>query len=292
MSGFSAQWLSLREPHDRRARNPAVLDALARSFAGRDAVAVIDLGCGTGATLRVLTALLPRRQSWRLLDRDQALLAKARCQMSDVRDQTSDIRPPTPDLRHSASDLRPPTIAIATEAVDLAHGLEAALDWKADLVTMSALLDLVSAAWLDRLVGAVARRQVPLYAALNYDGRVALTPPSLHDDAVIAAVNSHQATDKGFGPALGPAAARAAPERLRGLGFAVIEGPSHWLFGPGDSAIQMAMLAGWAEAAGEIGVEAPVLADWLAERRAHVAAGRSIMWVGHMDFFASPMGRR
>jgi hypothetical protein len=194
-------------------------------------------------------------------------------------------------MRHPTSDIR-----IATEAVDLARGLEAALDWKADLVTMSALLDLVSAAWLDRLVGAVARHQLPLYAALNYDGRVALTPPSRHDEAVIAAVNRHQATDKGFGPALGPAAARAAPEQLRGLthglGFAVIEGASDWRFGAGDGDIQMAMLAGWAEAAGEIGVAPPVLAEWLAERRAHVAAGRSTMRVGHVDFFACPMVRR
>jgi hypothetical protein len=133
---------------------------------------------------------------------------------------------------------------------------------------------------------------VPLYAALNYDGRVALTPPSRHDEAVIAAVNRHQATDKGFGPALGPAAARAALERLRGLDFAVIEGASDWQLGTSDRDIQMAMLAGWAEAAGEIGVAAPVLAEWLAERRAHVAAGRSTMRVGHIDFFASPIVRR
>ncbi len=109
---------------------------------------------------------------------------------------------------------------------------------------------------------------------------------------MIAAVNRHQATDKGFGPALGPAAARAAPERLRGMGFAVIEGASDWQLGTSDRDIQMAMLAGWAEAAGEIGVVAPVLAEWLAERRAHVAAGRSTMRVGHVDFFASPMVRR
>jgi SAM-dependent methyltransferase len=277
MSGFSAEWLALRDLHDRRARNPAVLHALARAFAGRDAVAVVDLGCGTGATLRAVSAHLPRRQRWRLLDRDPALLAAASTAASGSLGICTEI-------------------AIATEEVDLARGLEAALDRNGDLdlLTMSALLDLVSAAWLDRLAGAVARRQVPLYAALNYDGRVALAPPSRHDEAVIAAVNRHQATDKGFGPALGPAAARAAPERLRGLGFAVIEGASDWQFDTFDRDIQMAMLAGWAEAAGEIGggAAAPVLAEWLAERRTHVAAGRSTMRVGHVDFFASPMVRR
>ncbi len=143
MSGFSAEWLTLREPHDRRARNPAVLDALARAFAGRDAIAVVDLGCGTGATLRAVSELLPRRQSWRLLDRDLALLAAA-------------------STAASASLALSAEIAIATEVVDLARGLEAALDGNGHLVTMSALLDLVSATWLDRLAGAVARRKVPL----------------------------------------------------------------------------------------------------------------------------------
>jgi len=52
VSGFSAEWLSLREPYDARARNRTVLDAVAAMVAGRTSVAVVDLACGTGATLR------------------------------------------------------------------------------------------------------------------------------------------------------------------------------------------------------------------------------------------------
>jgi len=275
MSGFSAEWLALREPYDRAARSRAVLDALQSAFAGAAAVAVTDLGCGTGATVRAIARLLPARQTWRLVDNDEALLARAKA-------------------------AAPAGAAVATAAIDLARHLDEAIGQAGgqaggevpDLVTTSALLDLVSSAWLDRLVAAMARLERPLYAALSYDGRVAMTPATRHDDTVIAAVNRHQLTDKGFGPALGPGAAAAAPGRLRGAGFAVVAGRSDWSFAPADRDIQAAMLDGWAAAAGEIGVAPSIVAEWLAERRDHLAAGRSHMRVGHVDVFARPTGRR
>ena len=75
---FSAGWLALREPYDKRARNAAVLDAVAAAFARAPAVAVVDLACGTGATLRAIAARCRARQSWRLVDNDLGLLARPR----------------------------------------------------------------------------------------------------------------------------------------------------------------------------------------------------------------------
>jgi Methyltransferase domain len=264
---FSAQWLALREPYDHAARNPAVLDAVRKTFAGAPAVRVADLGCGTGSTMRAVAPLLPARQDWRLVDSDAALL-------------------------EAAHDAAPATCEVTTAHIDLAADLGRALDQDTDLVTMSALLDLVSVDWLDRLVAILSITGRPLYAALSYDGRVDLTPASRHDRTVIAAVNRHQLTDKGFGPALGPGAAATAPERLRRCGFTIERGNSDWLFGAADRAIQLEMLAGWAGAAAEMGVAPGVLDDWLAERRAHVEAARSQMRVGHLDFFAAPIGTR
>ena len=264
---FSAQWLALREPYDQAARNPTVLDAVRKAFAGLPAVRVSDLGCGTGSTMRAVAPLLPERQDWRLLDNDAALL-------------------------EAAHDAAPPMCEVTTVLVDLATDLGQALGDETDLVTMSALLDLVSVQWLERLVTMLAISGRPLYAALSYDGRASLQPACRHDDTVIAAVNRHQLTDKGFGPALGPKAAATAPECLRRQGFAIQEGRSDWTFGPSDGDIQLEMLAGWAGAAAEIGVACDLLDDWLAERRAHVETGRSQMRVGHIDFFAAPIGRR
>jgi SAM-dependent methyltransferase len=270
MSGFSAEWLALREPHDARARNRDVLDAVAAAAAAAgSAIAVVDLACGTGATLRALASRLPARQDWRLVDNDLSLLARA------------------------ASGASARGVTVTRIPVDLTRDLEAALDGPIDLVTTSALLDLVSADWLDRLVVEVAARRLPLYAALSYDGRVAFDPADPLDAAVIAAVNRHQQTDKGFGPALGPGAAEAAIAGFKKANYAVVHGRSDWRLASRDHEIQRDMLAGWAGAAREIGaISLADAAAWLTRRRDLVAAGRSTIAVGHVDLFARPIGTR
>src|SRR4029077_15481524 len=62
---FSSAWLTLRAPYDRRARNAAVLDAVAAWAAERPSVAVVDLACWQGSTLRALSERLPQRHPWR-----------------------------------------------------------------------------------------------------------------------------------------------------------------------------------------------------------------------------------
>ena len=110
---------------------------------------------------------------------------------------------------------------------------------------------------------------------------------------MIDAVNAHQRTDKGFGPALGPAAAAAAIERFMALGYSVTQGTSDWVFAPKDVEIQTEVLTGWATAAREIGnIPIDDIIAWLARRRDHIAAGRSAVRVGHVDFFARPTTTR
>jgi hypothetical protein len=269
MSGFSAEWLKLREPHDFRARNPAVLDAVAAFLEPRSSVQIVDLASGTGSTLRALSPRLPARQNWTLIDNDFGLLTHAMA---------------TP----LAQD-----VAVMAVQIDLNCDLDVALDRAIDLVVMSALLDLASRTWLDRLVVAVAARAIPLYATLSYDGRTGFIPPDPFDAAVTAAVNAHQLTDKGFGPALGPAAAAFAIARFEALGYSVVHGTSDWVIRPDDRDMQTELLAGWANAVND--TEALALADttaWLTRRRESVADGRSSLHVGHVDFFAIPSATR
>jgi hypothetical protein len=261
---FSAEWLALREPFDVRARHRGVLRKTAAALAGRRFVTIVDLACGTGATMRALGPHLSMHQSWRLFDNDLSLLAKV-----------------------------PPAANMQVQALDLVRDLEAALDGPVDLVATSSLLDLVSVDWTERLVTEVAARKMPLYAALSYDGRVDFTPEDPLDATVIAAVNLHQRTDKGFGPALGPLAAPTAVECLQRVGYRVEQGPADWLLGESDLAMQEAMLSGWAAVASETGeISQDAAAGWLANRRSALGSNRSRIRVGHQDFLARPPATR
>jgi SAM-dependent methyltransferase len=265
MSGFSGEWLALREPYDVRARSRSVLEAVADAFRGQSALAIVDLACGTGATVRAIAPHLPPRQNWRLVDNDLGLLARA------------------------GALGEPPRRSVAARVVDLARDLELALEGPLDLITCSALLDLVSGEWLERLVVEAAARRLPVYAALSYDGQATLDPFDPLDADMVAAVNRHQRRNKGFGPALGPLSVTRAIERFEGLGYSTVQGRSDWVFEPGDGAIQNEILAGWAGAAAELGeLPAERIATWLTRRRELVADGRSRMHVGHVDFFVRP----
>ena len=132
---------------------------------------------------------------------------------------------------HSES-LPPTSVTATTVEADLNRDFEMVLGGTIDLVTTSALLDLVSEAWLQRFVREAAARSLPVYSALSYDGRTEIVPTDELDEAIIAAVNAHQRGDKGFGPALGPIAAQTAIARFESSGYSVVHGQAEWIAGP------------------------------------------------------------
>lgn len=269
MSRFTPAWLTLRERWDLAARNPDVLEAVTGSFQAVGSVHILDLACGAGSTFRGLRKRLPSRQHWNLVDNDSELLGLACSQNVDQ------------------------DVALEAVQLDLNANLEAALERTIDLITISALLDLVSESWLHRLLNAAAARALPVYAALTYDGRIELSPADPLDPAIVSGVNAHQRTDKGFGPALGPSAAGFAIDGLQSLGYSVTSGNSDWIIGPDDREMQNELLEGWAKAARDMQTRSGVeIASWLARRKAALGAGLSSMRVGHVDFFAVPTSTR
>lgn len=281
MSGFAPEWLAEREAADRRARSQLVLQET-RRWAERRAtrgspLRVLDLGAGTGANLRCLAPYLPRPQIWTLVDDDSRLLASA----AFARKRG----PITPMLRNGA--LRACAIQQDMASTSLRKLLRGA-----ELITASALFDLVSEPWCRRLVRGIARPGLALLAALTYDGRVALDPVHPFDPDMRALFNRHQRRDKGFGPALGPAAARTLARLAAAAGARVIVARSDWRLGRSETALLQTLFREWAAAASEMAPEqAGAVESWAALRLEQTRAGLLSAAVGHLDVLAMWPGK-
>lgn len=276
MSGFSPEWLALREPVDHRSRDGALAERLAAHLAGRGPVRVVDLGCGAGSNIRATSARLGSEQHWTLVDYDPRLIAAARRTLVAWADRA------TAEGDGLLLEQGGRRLHVIFRQADLVRDLEAVLDAAAHLVTASALFDLCSAPFLHRLAGAVAARRAAFYTVLTYDGRQSWTPAHAADTAMIAAFHRHQATDKGFGPAAGPQAPAILAAAFRDQGCPVEEGDSPWRLGPGDARLVADLVAGYADAVGETGeVPAARIAEWRALPRTGAV-------VGHLDTLALP----
>ena len=270
MSGFSIDWLDLREAADRRARDDKLLKQarkwLTSSFALETEKTVVDFGAGTGSTLRAFAHASKTDQQalyWRLVDQDAELLAQAR-------------------LRHGHSQ------RLETYELDLAE-ISALPLADAHLITASALFDLVSADFVDALVVALQSQQprAGLYAALNYDGTTIWTPAHPLDEAVLDAFNRDQQRDKGFGVALGPEAGTYVERVFIRSGFKVITAKSPWVLDGADSKLLDALISGIGDAVAQDSIlDATSLQDWIQFRKANIDTGTCI--VGHTDLLALP----
>ena len=284
MSGFSPEWLALREPVDAGARARPICDAIPR----RDdrPLDVVDLGAGTGANLRWLAPRLGGRQRWRLVDDDPAVLAAAPPALRAWSKNEGLDCTETPRGLRIAGD----TFACEIELVEsnIASALEHSMPDRGGLVTASALLDLVSGAWLRRLAACCAEAEASVLFALTYDGRMRFDPPDPDDERVRALVNRHQRRDKGFGRALGPDAATEVIDAFTESGYTLRAETADWRLGLHARAVQRELLAGWHAAAAEIAPdETRALDAWLARRLEHIERGRSRLVVGHVDVAGS-----
>jgi SAM-dependent methyltransferase len=280
VSGFEAGWLALREPCDHAARNLELADRFARAVG--KVPYLLDLGCGTGSNLRYLAPRIPGPQRWVCLDHDPALLDAAR---RGLRDWSNGQGWPTRDDGDGLALARPGgAIRVGFARRDLAHGDLPEMEGVSGVST-SALLDLTSASWLDEF--AAGWRGTPLLMALSFDGRLLFEPAAAEDAEICRRFLDHQRTDKGFGPALGPAAAAHLADRLAAAGGAVTLERSDWQLGSADGALLRATLAGIVAAAGEVARD-PCLERWAALRARHLAAGELRLLVGHVDLLALP----
>lgn len=279
MSGFTADWLALREHADARARNGAIAEALALALAGRETLRIVDLGAGTGANLRATAPFLPADQHWHLLDHAPDLTGAARAALAAWADEAV----PTADGLRLVKDGRRITVTLVL--TDLSRSLAAIGAAAPHLVTASAFFDLVSARFVEAFAAECARLDTAFFTALTCDGRDCWSPAHDDDDAIAAAFRADQERDKGFGPALGNAATDRMETAFRTQGYGVRRGDSPWRLDPAadarDAALVNALAEGTARAASADGrMAADTCTAWAHARSAARCE------IGHCDLLA------
>jgi hypothetical protein len=230
-------------------------------------------------------------QHWRLVDHDTALLDA----VPDALDQWARQNEYRFTLEHGAGAEQGIDIAgpgfhakVVGHRVDLARDL-ASLDFgQAPLVTASALLDLVSASWLQALINKARAARAALVLGLTVDGRTAWSPADPGDEEVHGLFSQHQRRDKGFGPALGSQAAAVTLQQLASAGYETLQTRTDWVIdGAQAPQMQRAMIDGMAAAALEQDPAArDAVRSWAARRGAGIGSSR--LRVGHVDIVAMP----
>jgi hypothetical protein len=252
------EWLVLREAADAAARSAELAERLRRHLPAAGRLVIHDLGGGSGALGRWLAPRLPEPQHWVVHDRDADLLDLA-----------------------LAGPCEPDMVSVETRLTDIARLTPDDLSG-ASLITASALLDLLTADELVRMLRACGGR--PMLLALTVVGRVVLSPADPLDLRIGAAFNAHQRR----GDLLGPDAVAAAIDALCGAGAEVLVRPSPWRLDASHVDLMAEWLDGWVAAACEQEPELAAEAGAYRDRRLAQAAGELAVTVDHADLLVLP----
>lgn len=270
---FAVDWLSLREPADHRARSSDLTARLNewvvaryQSRRNRRPVAFADLGSGAGSNAMFLAPRIGVPQHWTLLDQDAALMAVAAERMTVL-------------------DVPLQTVIAALSPQTLGYRIPD----EAEVITASALIDLVSESWLESLSASAGERRAAVFVVLSYSGQFSLSPVHPDDGLIRQLVNEHQHGNKGDGAALGPDAVSALKRCLTDRDYTVTTADSPWQLRASDSDLQVALLQGWCAAAQEQqpGSDGRI-SQWHEQRHQQALNGTLEITVGHQDLLAVP----
>ncbi|NKB35313.1 MAG: methyltransferase type 11 [Pseudomonadales bacterium] len=268
MTGFSLDWLNLREAADQRARDGDLLQKaqqwLQKKTSPQSSLTIVDLGAGSGSTLHAFSSFSrsnPNTIKWRLVDYDATLLEEA-------------------ILRHQGMH------ELEIYELDL-NELSTLPLGGAQLVTASALIDLFSAKFIDNFVEMLLQSSLGLYSALTYDGTTQWTPEHAMDEVVLSALNQDQQRDKGFGVSLGPTAVKYLEQVLSSNGFKVTTASSAWELDGADSQLVSELINGMSNTvAKDPSLNDELLQEWTRFRKENVTTGTCK--IGHLDLLALP----
>ena len=259
-------WLAARVAADTAARAatlntlvPHLINYLAVTGDHDGTLEIIDLGAGTGANQRWLAPQLPFRQRWVHLDHDPIISRSL----------------PLPD-----------DTMVIDDSVETLSRLLASRKADRQLVTCSALLDVLPIAQLDAVCRAVIDNRVPALFSLTVTGTLGVVPSHPDDQPLLDAFNDHQRR----GGRAGPEAAALAAETLRAAGFDVRcqETPWQLTAASGQAFVGEVLQERLRAAVSQHPGLVQAATAWLELRRSQLALGIMRIELGHGDILALP----
>ncbi len=222
---------------------------------------IIDLGAGTGANQRWLAPRLPIRQRWLHLDHNPVI---------------------------SRSLPLPAETEIVDESVEALGQLLTRASGDRQLVTCSALLDVLTTEQVEAVCRAVIDNRVPAFFSLTVTGGLRLSPNDPHDRLLLAAFNDHQRRAGGAGPE----ATTLTVSLLRAAEFAVTTQETPWRLTAesGIAFVDQMLEERLAAAVAQDPALAGTAAAWLELRRAQLIAGLLQIELDHCDILGLPGG--
>ena len=262
-------WLAARVAADDAARVATVTTLLPKlsryliEAAGPGGtVQIIDLGAGTGANQRWLAPRLPIRQRWLHLDHNPVI---------------------------SRSLPLPAETVIVDEGVEALGQLLTRAGGDRQLVTCSALLDVLTTEQIQAVCRGVIDNRVPAFFSLTVTGGLRFSPADAHDQLLLAAFNDHQ---RRAGRA-GPEATTLTVNLLRAAEFAVTTQETPWRLTAesGHAFIDQMLEERLAAAVAQDPALTRTATAWLGLRRSQLAAGLLRLELDHCDILGLPGGR-
>ena len=272
MEKFALDWLALREHEDFLARNSSILKSVQKYFRSQKQLNILDIGCGTGATMRALLPNFNQQQIWTLLDADDKLLECAKFLNQSLLEET--------------------TNKMILKFCDLSKGF-GYLHADYNLVTTTAFLDLVSESWIKEFILALKDQNLAFYCSITPTNNIFIEPKINLDDKVICAFNKHRYIDKGFGESLGGKVTDFTINVLNNSDFHVFQANKEWGCQNPDSEFRKVfysqLIEDIAKAVAETNLlESAKLEHWKRTRLSDIHNNQCKLWFEIVDFFAFP----
>ncbi|MCI4647387.1 class I SAM-dependent methyltransferase [Phaeodactylibacter sp.] len=287
---FATDWLEERYRFDVAARNPKVEAACLQYFAQHPMVSIIDIGAGTGANFIYLSEKFPQSQQWALVELNPNLLKRARERLKiwaaakgyTVRENGQRL-----DFQRSGQHIH--IQLLQGSLLELPRLLQPG---QYQLVTASAVFDLLSKQMLSDLIQTFHHNRLALLTTLNYES-MAYLPGDAEDKRWIELYEAHMQREQDFGRALGPGCSDFLENGYAQLPTAqTLRAPSRWQIEPADTSMHGHMLQFLEKSLLEMtsmGHSGKGLDAWLQRKKTQLQAQQLRLSVVHSDFFTAPV---